>query len=101
MSAPQDFTAGITTGQVVIGATTIFGFTGGPCVNGWELKQLSGGTLWLIGASMVGTSAAVVGFPINTSNFSFFGPANFRIAESGGATSVVAFIKKLNPPSEF
>ncbi len=101
MSAPQDFAHGVTTGQITIGATTIIGLSGGPYVNGWLIKQLSGGTLWLIGASMNGLSAAVVGYPIADIPISLAGPTSYRIAESAGVTSVITFVKTLNPPSEF
>lgn len=97
----QDFAAGITSGQIVIGATLVVGLSGGPYVNGWMLKQLSGGTLWLIGATMNGLTAAVLGYPLDGTPIMLSGPTAYRIAESGGVTSVISFIKTLNPPSEF
>ncbi len=101
MSA-QDFAAGITTGQVTIGATKIIGFTGGALVNGWMVKQLSGGTLWLMGTTAVnGITAAVTGYPLDSTAISLAGPTAFYIAESAGVTSVITFVKTLNPPSEF
>jgi hypothetical protein len=102
MSAPQDYAAGVTTGQITIGATMVVGLTGGIAMNGWMIKQLSGGTLWVIGASMNGITAAVVGYPVdNTNPISLAGPTKYFIAESAGVTSVLSFVKTLNPPSEF
>jgi hypothetical protein len=102
MSMPQDFAAGVTTGQVVVGATMVVGLTGGAYVNGWMVKQLSGGTLWIVGASMNGLTAAVVGYPLDPANpISLAGPTKYFVAESSGVTSIITFVKTLNPPSEF
>lgn len=97
----QDSAYGITTGQIVIGATTRIGITAGPNVNTQMLIQVSGGTLWILGASMTVLAGATRGYPFAGLPVTIGGQAPIHIIETAGVTSVIAFVKTLNSPSEF
>ncbi len=97
----QDSAYGVTSIQVVIGATSVIGISAGPNVNSQMLLQISGGTLWITGASMAALAGATFGYPLASLPITVGGQAKLFISESAGVTSKIAIIKTLNSPSEF
>lgn len=88
----NDEVRGVTTGQITVGASLVTGFTAGIYCNSVQLQLLSGGTVSIVGASSLTDKGAVL-FPSQPQNFG--GPVTLWLQESGGATSVVQFIKTL------
>lgn len=99
--ATQDQAYGITTGQMVIGATMVVGLTAGPNVNTQMFIQVSGGTLWILGASMTTLAGTTRGYPFAGLPITIGGQAKIFVVETAGVTSVISFVKSLNSPSEF
>jgi hypothetical protein len=89
--AQMDYACGVTTAQVVVGATTVLGITGGAYCNGFILNLLSGGTVSIVGIS----SLAAKGYVMGTVPVMLGGPISFYLQETAGVTSTVAILKTL------
>lgn len=90
----NDFTRGITTQQITVGATMMVGITAGPCVNSMMFKlHAGGGTCTILGISLLnGTGYAMD--PLTP--FIIGGDATVYINEKAGVTSIISVAKTIN-----
>lgn len=90
----NDFTRGLTTQQITVGATMMVGITAGPGVNSMMFKlHAGGGTCTILGISLLtGTGYAMD--PLTP--FVVGGNATVYINEKAGVTSIISVAKAIN-----
>lgn len=89
------FAYGITTSQLAIAPGTFVNVANGAHVLRTTIQNFTGGSLYLSGMSMVGTSMAVAGAAMSNVPYTIYGPSPFYLL-SGGVTTVVNVIRELS-----